>query len=144
VSFKCTFVMFHLDFFPFIFWPSFSLTQQLHSNLSPIPHTNPQLPSDHPIYLCWDTHFVFLHNTYLSIMLWCLMYNFNLSNRIESTDCVLKINTFSKCISILVIDWPGLSRSPNSTIFRVNFRSMHFQPFLNLRPETGYLRTIPK
>ena len=57
-------------------------------------------------------------------MLWCLTYNFNLSNRIESTDCELKINTFTKNISILLIDWPGLSRSPNSAISRVNFSSM--------------------
>lgn len=46
-------------------------------------------------------------------MLWCLTYNCNLSNQIESTDCVLKINTFTKNISILVIDWlvsPNLLR----------------------------------
>ena len=68
------------------------------------------------------THFGFLRNAYLSTMLWCLTYNFNLSNRTESTDCVLKTNTFTKSISILVIDWPGLSRSPNSTIYRVNLK----------------------
>ena len=33
-------------------------------------------------------------------------------------------NTFTKSISILVIDWPGLSRSPNNAIFMVNFRLM--------------------
>jgi hypothetical protein len=54
------------------------------------------------------------------------MYDFNLSNQIESIDYELKINTFTKSISILVIDWPGLSRSPNSTISRVNFGSMLF------------------
>ena len=37
---------------------------------------------------------------------------------------MLTINTFTKSISILVIDWPGLSRSPKSTISGVNFRSM--------------------
>jgi hypothetical protein len=49
-------------------------------------------------------------------MLWCLTYNLNLSNQRDSTDWELKISTFTESISILVIDWQGLSRSPNSAI----------------------------
>lgn len=47
------YVLFWLFFLLYLLTIILSLTQQLHSHLSPIPHTNPQLPSAHPIYLCW-------------------------------------------------------------------------------------------
>ena len=139
------FIMFYFDFiFDFYLWPSFYLR---YSNSTPtcLQFHIPTLSfTQHipPTLSLLATLYGFLHNIYLSTMLWCLTYNLNLSNRIESTYCELKINTFTKSISVLVIDLLSFSRSPNSTISRIN--AMHFQPFLNLRPETGYLRAIPK
>ena len=78
--------------------------------------------------------FRFLRTIYLSTMLWCLTYNLNLSNQRDSTDWELKISTFTESISILVVDWPGLSRSPNNAISRVNFRWMAFSAIP--QPET--------
>ena len=83
-SFKHTFyyVILVLYFLYFYLWPSFYLPP---SNSTSQPSAS--LSSSHLSLLA--TLFGFLCIIYLSTMLWCLTYNFNLSNRIESTECDL-------------------------------------------------------